>query len=301
MTDGTDACRELAAGVANATGLRDIFVDNVQIARKNILFEGTESRGEFRDDRKITSLDWTKIGFDTSDGDDLLVFMLSEMLKDKRCCLQDLKLHPKQLGIDASYALGEALRVNRTLKYVRLGANLPYEAIRNSSIDEIDWTSKDINSCDVIVLVSLLKDNKSVRALKLSGNDICFNGVNMLCEFLKTTKNIMALDLSLNPRLGDDSMMPMKDMLLVNKTLQVLMLKGTGIGENGAMSLASALPKSGVKKLHLEYNKIGGLGCKKLAEAVDTSSQLQELHLENNQIPPAVKTQCGADAKRVFF
>merc|ERR1711869_185511 len=148
---------------------------------------------------------------------------------------------------------------------------------------------------DVIVLVSLLKSNKSVRVLKLSENALDAKGARALCEFLKTSKSVVALDLSLNPNLGDDSMLPMKDMLLVNKALQVLMLKGTGIDENGAMSLAAALPKSGLKKLHLEYNKISGLGCAKLAEAVDKSPQLKELRLENNQIPDAVKKQCGAD------
>jgi hypothetical protein len=280
-----------------------VSVDGIEIPRHGILFAGQkETRGEFREDgRKITALDWTKIGFDNSDADDLLCFILAELLKDKRCCLLDLKLHPKQLGVDASAALGEALRVNRTLKYVRLGANLPHEQIRNNEIDEIDWTSKDINSCDIIVLVSLLKENKSVRVLKLSENAIDAQGCNALCELLKTSKSIVALDLSLNPSLGDDAMMAMKDMLLVNRTLQVLMLKGAGIGENGAMSLAGGLPKSGIRSLNLEYNKIGGLGCSKLVNAVEISPQVKELRLENNQIPEPVKAQCGADKNRVFL
>jgi len=302
LTDGSDSKRELAVGITKSTGLHTVQVDHIEIPVRSMLFVGKEARGEFRGgDTKLTSLDWTKIGFDTSDADDLLCFIIAEILKDKRCQLLDLKLHPKQLGIDASYALGEALRINRTLKYIRLGANLPHELIRNNEIDEIDWVSKDVNSCDLIVLVEILKDNKSVRALKLSENSIDAKGVMALSDFLKTSKSIVAVDLSLNPNLGDDSMQPIKDMLLVNKSLQVLLLKGTGVSDNGAMHLAAALPKSGLKKLSLEYNKIGGLGCSKLVDAVDKSPQVQELHLENNQIPPAVKSQCGSDPNRVFL
>merc|ERR1719335_883065 len=87
MTDGADACRELAKGIAKATGLRMVNIDGIEVPRHCILFEGKETRGEFREDRKITSLDWTKIGFDTSDADDLMVFIVAELLKDKRCCL----------------------------------------------------------------------------------------------------------------------------------------------------------------------------------------------------------------------
>jgi len=301
LTDGSDANRELAQGIAKAVGLDKVYVDGIEIPRKNILFVGPEGRGEFRDERKVTELDWTKLGFDSSDGDDLMVFILSEFLKDKRCCLTKVLLHPKQLGVDSANALGDALKVNRTLTYVRFGANFPLHEIRDNKIEEIDWTAKEVNSCDIIVLVSLLKENKSVKVLKLSENKICARGAEALCEVLKTSKQIVAVDLSLNPDLGDDAMMVFSQMLKVNKQLQVLMLKGTSICDNGAMSLAEALPKCGLKKLYLEYNKIGGAGCAKLANAVSDSPHLKELHLQNNQIPQPVKAQCGADPKRVFF
>jgi hypothetical protein len=215
--------------------------------------------------------------------------------------LQEFYLHPKQLGIAAAYALGSALRVNRTLSRIRMSAPFPHEQIRNNQIEEIDWTQKEINSCDLIVLVNLLKDNTSVRVLKLSGNDVCARGASALWELVKTSKSIIAVDLSANPGIGDDHVKELQEALKVNKTLQVLMLKGTGMGDNGAVGIATSLPKSGIRKLYLDYNRIGGLGAAKLADAVDSSPQLKELYLANNQIPMPVRAQCGADPHRVFF
>jgi len=157
-----------------------------------------------------------------------------------------------------------------------------------------------VNSCDLIVLVSLLKDNWSVRVLKLSENTIDAMWAKALCELLATSISIVAVDLSLNPNLGDKTIDYVKNMLLVNRSLQVLTLRGIGLEDNGALSLADALPMCGLKELNLEYNKIGGLGCTKLSSALKDSPQLRALCLANNRVPAEVKRKCGADSRRLF-
>lgn len=293
--------REFARGVAQAAALRSLYVDTVELPRERLLWEGRETAGEFRADNRITKMDWTGIGFDVSNGDDILCTCLAECLRDARCKLEELYLHTKQLGVEAGYALGEGVVLGSSLKRLRLAAPIPVEGLRGNTEKEVDLMQKGIYSPDVIVLAELLKQNTSVKVLRLCDNKVDFFGAEALCKVLATNRSILALDLSGNP-LGDDTMKSVADMLEKNKTLKTLLLRGATVSDGGAKVLAAALPKnSTLETLHLQSNRIGYLGFTTLLDGVAQKTSLKEVKLAENCVSQVVKDQCGADPSRVFI
>uniref|UniRef100_A0AAR2KEH3 B30.2/SPRY domain-containing protein n=1 Tax=Pygocentrus nattereri TaxID=42514 RepID=A0AAR2KEH3_PYGNA len=213
-----------------------------------------------------------------NDLQDAGVEKLSVGLKSSHCKLEILRLVVCKLSAQSCDTLNSVLQTETScLKELDLSNNDLYDSglanlfaglkssICKLQILRLALCNLGVNTCER--LGSLLKLEISLKALDLSNNDLQDSGVQLLCAGLKT---------------GDCK-------------LEILILSGCMIKEEGCSSLASALSSnlSHLKELDLTYNHPGESGVKVLsARLEDPRCTLRTLRVEHggeNRIKPGLK------------
>ncbi|KAL7853085.1 hypothetical protein SRHO_G00188700, partial [Serrasalmus rhombeus] len=203
---------------------------------------------------------------------------LSVGLKSSHCKLEILRLAVCKLSTQSCNTLKSVLQTETScLKELDLSNNDLYDSgvanlfaglkssICKLQILRLALCNLGVNTCER--LGSLLKLERSLKALDLSNNDLQDSGVELLSAGLKT---------------GDCK-------------LEKLILSGCMIKEEGCSSLASALSSnlSHLKELDLTYNHPGVSGVKVLsARLEDPRCTLRTLRVEHggeNRIKPGLK------------
>ena len=121
----------------------------------------------------------------------------------------------------------------------------------------------------------------------IAGNEFTYNGIVPITEAMKNNKYCTSLWLKRNP-LGPLSMKPIGDMLMVNKTLQVLDLVNCGLLDSGLETLLESL--SGLDKnttlevLWLDTNAITYKSAENIANYISKFCKLTDLSLSCNRL-----------------
>lgn len=152
---------------------------------------------------------------------------IGNALQEPSCVLERLNLKCNNVAEDGAEAIAEALRINKTLKWLELGVN----NIENGGTWE---------------LADCLEDNHTLEYLGLSGNGITAEGIEFFPSAMRKNNGLRSLDLGMN-KLADDGAKAVATMLTSSQgeghdcLLSSLCIDQNGITDVGADALATAL------------------------------------------------------------
>ena len=162
------------------------------------------------------------------------VTALSESLEQNKS-VKGLWLKRNPLGVEGAKRIAKMLRKNSTLKVL----DLVTTAIEKEGVD--------------VILEVLMTENRTLKKLYLSGNQINEIQAEKLKELLIENDSLETLMLSVNC-LKDEGVIKIADGLKQNKTLQELSLASNGISLKGANYLFETLSENdSLKYLDLGY------------------------------------------------
>ncbi|CDW75237.1 leucine rich repeat family protein [Stylonychia lemnae] len=188
-----------------------------------------------------------------------------------------LNLKNMQMGLNSAYFISKMLQKSRfsNVKILNLSNN---------------------NLCDdgTRILSYYLNDNLSLIALNLSSNNITCIGAKHLFEALESNQSIVDINISTEiesntpNKIGPAGAQMLAQLLLSQKFIAFINLKGNGIGNKGFQALCQVLQNSStVLSLNVEKNHISNIGLDKLTlmmEQNDEPFRLQELIIAKNDI-----------------
>lgn len=155
----------------------------------------------------------------------------------------------------------------------------------------VELSEQSLIDNDMPLVVKKAIIGKKCKELRLTSNQITFNGAWILVEALNNNKTLQ--DLSLwNNRISDDGAMCLAQVLSTNNnTLKILNLGKNGITDTGAEELAEMLRKNQtLTELYLGDNNISDKGVQMLAKSIEKSNTtLEILSLTSNEL---ITNQC---------
>ncbi|MEW5306741.1 MAG: hypothetical protein WDW36_009184 [Sanguina aurantia] len=160
----------------------------------------------------------------------------------------------------------------------------------DSTITSLDLSYNFLNDMAAQALAGLLKVNKNILRLDLTGNDITATGAAHLTDaLLQPGCSLEQLLLGGNP-LGDAGILAIADMLKVNRALRELHLANTRCGLTGIVGLSTALSDTenggcGVRVLDMEAPMLGGpqeLATQHLARMLAENTTITHLGLQKH-------------------
>ena len=215
------------------------------------------------------------------------------------------KLDMQKMGIspaDAS-ALGEALKVNRSLTTLDLssnsfgdaGASALGEALKvNRSLTMLTLYGNNIGDAGASALGEALKVNRSLTMLSLSSNSVGDAGASALGEALKVNRSLTTLGIFCNKSIGDAGASALGEALKVNRTLTTLDLAHNSIGDAGASALGEALKVNRtLATLNVFNNRFGDQGVNVLRDSARAGCSLVGYSLVGYSAPGSSSSSGG--------
>jgi hypothetical protein len=145
--------------------------------------------------------------------------------------------------------------------------------------EEADWA----------LLARTLRDDTRVQALWLKRNKVGAAGAKALVEYLRTNRTLRILDLD-ETALGDEGFTTICDALAENGTVRHLYARGNGLGPASGAALAKCLRiraekhLPGLRSVFLGSNRLGDEGVAAIAGALPHATDLRRLILSSNRI-----------------
>jgi len=137
-------------------------------------------------------------------------------------------------------------------------------------------------------LSAALEDNRALRKLDLSENNIGDAGVSVLAGALQKNTGLRRLDLSGNDEIDCKGAVDMANALKKNRSLVNLNLSHSQVGDEAAKAFGSMFAQnSTLQTLNLSCCLIHGEGAEALLSGLEKNSTLQTLNLEDNPELPA--------------
>nr|XP_055072664.1 uncharacterized protein LOC129452683 isoform X2 [Misgurnus anguillicaudatus] len=198
------------------------------------------------------------------------VKQICDLLKDKHCRLNTLRLSDCSIGEEGYVALSRAVRSNP------------------SHLTELDLSGNDPGESGVKLIHDLIQDQncalKKVRLLKSRLAEAAHQYLNKVVD----KEILLKRKLNLNDHKLQDSRLIQICDLLKDKhcRLNKLILSGCGLTEESCSALASVLiSKPGLKELDMSNNYLQDSGVKKLHNGLEnTNCQLHKLRLSDCSI-----------------
>ena len=190
-------------------------------------------------------------------------------------------------------ALGEALKVNQTLKILNLASNnfedigiiaIAEGLVENIGLECLFLSGNKITDNGALALSFALSFNRSLDQLNLDGNDIGTNGIKDLSLSLMHDCSIEVLDLGSN-KLKSDACCLLASGLASNRSVKTLELSNNRIGLKGSNALGQLLKLNGtITELNVSSNKICPQSMKHLSAGLKENTSIKELNLGHNPI-----------------
>ncbi|KAM3592335.1 uncharacterized protein V6R79_016782 [Siganus canaliculatus] len=154
-------------------------------------------------------------------------------------------------------------------------------------LPEVSLSDCMLSEQSVVVLLTGLFVNTTVKVLHLKGIDLKSKGAEVLGKLLARNKALRRLVLEWNA-LGvwDEAFSLFCEGLASNNVLKELDLRNNQINHQGAAELALALKRNHtLERLDLRWNNIGLLGGRSLLEALQKNRSIVQLGMAGNNIP----------------
>ncbi|XP_069769049.1 NACHT, LRR and PYD domains-containing protein 3-like isoform X2 [Narcine bancroftii] len=231
------------------------------------------------------------------------VKLLSAVLKEPNCKIQQLMLNVNNLTADCTGDLSSALSKNQSLLELDLSNNKLEDAgMKNLSVflknpdSKIQYLRLNANSFTAACindLSSALSTNQSLISLYLGNNELGDAGVR---QFFKDLKNIQELGLE-NNNLSACCMKDLATTISEYQSLRSLNLSCNNLGDSGLKALSEALkkPNQRLEQLHLCSAKLTASCASDVASVLSISCTLKVLDLGGNKLEDhGMKLLCEA-------
>eukprot|EP00659_Diplonema_papillatum_P013526 gene13526-20831_t len=119
--------------------------------------------------------------------------------------------------------------------------------------------------------------------LRLSNKDLSADDVPALISRIERNAGLMSVDLSFNPKLCDEGVVELVPALLRHQGIRSIDLRGTCMGDAGALALSDYLAESQVTELDLRWNGVSKEGSWHLKKAIDRSPTVQVIRLTDER------------------
>lgn len=212
--------------------------------------------------------------------------------------VEDIDLAQAELGAEGALLLGQKLQKNVTLQRLTavscglgerstdgdVACTLIVESlVGHQSLHTVKLGSNNIGDAGAVCVPALIRTPSALTSLNLGSNGITAEGarpiIDALCQSAPGThhrepQSLRTLSLARNP-IGDDGALALASVLPRNQTLTTLDLWGCGIGPRGASGLATAFDdrehhNATLTTLNLWANDVGPDGAAKLARMLKT-------------------------------
>ncbi|XP_077320196.1 NACHT, LRR and PYD domains-containing protein 3-like isoform X1 [Lithobates pipiens] len=213
---------------------------------------------------------------------------LMEALTTSR--IEELQLDNNHLTDSSCPHLVSGIRNNQTLRTLNLsGNNLegPHfrdlmEALTTTRIEQLDLSYNHLTDSSCPHLASAIRNNRTLRTLNLSKNNLKGPHFRDLMAAL-TTSRIEELQLSSN-HLTDSSCPHLASGIRNNQTLRRLDLSKNNLDGPHFRDLMEALTKSRIEELLLKNNELTDSSCPHLASGIRNNQTLRTLDLSGNNL-----------------
>jgi len=199
---GYSACRQRSAGQS----FDDVATQGDPASAKHINI----SSFEVDDTTAVAIGDWSSASEDRR----------GWFLGHDECCVEEILLDDNQIGASGGAAIGDALKINKSIQRLFLNCN------------QIEGTA-------AVKLGDGLKNNKSVEELILSDNEIDDEGAIALAEALKTNTTLKRFNIDVNA-IGDRGGKALAEAFKENDTLEDVLLEDNPWGDQVKEKLREA-------------------------------------------------------------
>ncbi|XP_040190835.1 NACHT, LRR and PYD domains-containing protein 3-like isoform X3 [Rana temporaria] len=204
--------------------------------------------------------------------------------------IKRLRLEDNHLTDSSSPHLASGIRNNRTLRTLNLSVNNlegPHfrdlmEALTTSRIKELQLSSNQLTDSSSPHLASGIRNNRTLRTLDLSRNNLEGPHFRDLMESLATSR-IEELQLDGN-RLTDSSSPHLTSGIRNNQTLRTLNLSWNNLEGPHFRDLMESLTTSRIEELQLWDNHLTDSFCPHLTSGIRNNQTLRTLNLSKNNL-----------------
>ena len=214
--------------------------------------------------------------------------ILSNGLKENKT-ITALILSNNKISSDGGFYLADALLENNSLTQLYLTKNnilndglksILNVIIKKKKINILDISYNDFESSDFLIISEFLNENPIMKYLNLSGNEFDMKSAVNLGNFLSIPKNIKSLNLSNMNIIAEYT-----PFLFKSFHFEELYFDDNSIQEVGCILLCKAISENDIlKKLSLKNTGINSIGISHLMKAIEKLKNIQEIHLENNDL-----------------
>ena len=211
--------------------------------------------------------------------------------------VKQLWLYNTGIGGPDCEALSELLQSTHSLEWLHIEQNnLSSESVasiitglsNNNSLRELDISGSHFSTANTLHLSSLLRERSkcTLTSLRLQNCHISSEGAVELATALCKNTTLRELHLSGNP-IGErvEGVTAVATMLVENKSLTWLGLRGCHISGQGAGELAAALCKnSTLQTVDLDCNPIGVEGASSMSDMLQHNTSLRQLHMRDDSV-----------------
>ncbi|XP_068108771.1 NACHT, LRR and PYD domains-containing protein 12-like isoform X2 [Hyperolius riggenbachi] len=204
--------------------------------------------------------------------------------------IRDLSLWNNSLPSSCCPHLASGIRNNQTLRKLRLSDNMLggdefsvlMMALTTSRIEELHLQSNNLPSSCCPHLASGIRNNQTLRKLRLSGNKLGGDEFSVLMEALPTSR-IEELHLGSN-NLCSSCCPHLATGIRNNQTLRKLVVSCNRLGGDEFSVLMAALTTSRIEELDLGNNNLPSSCCPHLASGIRNNQTLRKLDLSCNRL-----------------
>jgi len=214
---------------------------------------------------------------------------LAELLESNEG-LDDLDITRTGISMPGIASICAAMRRNCTLQTLRMSDTVPFRTVEselgshlgrmlqfNSTLKSLDISKIQLRDEGLRVVSSqLLKYNRSLTSLTVSGNSISMEGASALAELLSHGNVLAHLNISAN-NLRDEGAAHLANALQYNSGLESLDVSNCAINDEGLASLADSLSRTSMYRFHAWGNYFGESATTKFTSLVERHPYLKDL------------------------
>ncbi|XP_040177154.1 NACHT, LRR and PYD domains-containing protein 3-like [Rana temporaria] len=222
--------------------------------------------------------------------------LLCKGLTDKDCVLQELSLYECGLTSNCCADLCSFITTNRTLTMLDLSKNtlddfglkVLCEGLRHPgcTVQDLRFEACQFLPSYCEDLANIITASRSLKSINLSSNDLQDSGVKYLCQGLQhpecALQELRLMYCGLTSSCCDD----LRSILIANRTLIKLLLKGNTLGNAGIKLMCDGLKHPGctLQELRLESCGLTSYRCEDIRSVITTNRSLVKLDLTLNHL-----------------
>ena len=208
----------------------------------------------------------------------------------EKCTIKVLNFKSNDISTEVVKDLASIIKQNTNLEQLYLADNdfktssvLILQAIKeNSKLQLLNLNSNNMTGKAAEVLASVIKNNSNLERLYLANNNLRKSSI-LILQALKENSNLQLLDLNGNKVTGEAAE-NLASVIKNNSNLEQLGLANNDLRTSSILILQALKENSNLQLLDLNDNKVTGEAAEDLASVIKNNSNLERLHLANNDL-----------------